>query len=368
MNKKKDIIKKLLVSCIEDEPQYIVRSLQGKLRIGLAEKSVLTAIANAVVMTPPAQKDFPPKILDAKKSMSISSLHERIIEVAEMLKSVYSELPSYDVIIPILLEENGIEQLPKKCYITPGIPVHPMLAQPTKGVTEVLDRFSASSFTCEYKYDGERAQIHLKEDKTIQIYSRNLENNTQKFPDILVNLPLHIKEGVNSFIIDCEAVAWDKNLKKILPFQILSTRARKTVELKDVKVEVCLFVFDILYLNGKSLLKENLQTRRERLKESFIEHEDHLQFAKGKDCKDPEEVREFLEDAVKNDCEGLMVKTLLDNSSYEPSRRSFNWLKIKKDYLQGMTDTLDLVPIGAYFGKVFFQTKFFFLLCLLFFF
>jgi len=101
-----------------------------------------------------------------------------------------------------------------------------MLAKPTNGIGEVLQRFSDVEFTCEYKYDGERAQIHLTSDKKIKIFSRNQEDNTPKFPDIIRAMPKYLKPGVTSVVIDSEAVAYDRVEKKILPFQILSTRGR----------------------------------------------------------------------------------------------------------------------------------------------
>jgi len=119
-----------------------------------------------------------------------------------------------------------------------------MLAKPTTGVTEVLDRFSGITFTCEYKYDGERAQIHMLPDGTMKIFSRNLEDNTPKFPDVcrrmreLCGVGKPMAPSAESFILDSEIVAWDKETGKILPFQQLSTRARKGVAEEDITIQV----------------------------------------------------------------------------------------------------------------------------------
>lgn len=94
-----------------------------------------------------------------------------------------------------------------------------MLALPTKGVHEVLSRLEGHKFTCEYKYDGERAQVHYQSGK-VHIYSRNQENNTEKYPDIVKLVPEIIADGVESFILDSEAVAFDTVEKQILPFQV----------------------------------------------------------------------------------------------------------------------------------------------------
>lgn len=227
-----------------------------------------------------------------------------------------------------------------------------MLAQPTRGITEVLDRFSETGFTCEYKYDGERAQIHMLEGGQFRIFSRNLEDNTGKYPDIIRDVPQALvdRAGTTSFILDCEAVAWDAERQKRRPFQVLSTRRKKAVQVGDVEVAVIVYAFDLLYLNGASLLKKTLQERRALLHATFRPVANQFDFAQAQDCTTVEEVRELLEKSVKEDCEGLMVKTLTHNATYEPSRRSFNWLKVKKDYLEGMTDSLDLVPIGAWHG------------------
>ncbi|KAF2842124.1 ATP-dependent DNA ligase [Patellaria atrata CBS 101060] len=339
------------------EAKYIVRTLEGKLRLGLAEKTVLVAVAQAIVFHEASQKGKkPPSTDDLAKGEST-------------LKFVYSELPSYEVIIPAVLE-HGIDNLREKCKLQPGVPLKPMLAKPTKSITEVLDRFEGKDFTCEYKYDGERAQIHFvahdspdqyatevssagKSEKGVSnIFSRNSEDLSKKYPDILAKLPTWLKDGTKSFVLDCETVAWDTEQKKVLPFQQLMTRKRKDVKAEDIKVKVCVFAFDLLYLNGEALVTKTLRERRELLRNSFIPVEGEFTFASYGDTNELDQIQILLDESVKASCEGLMVKMLDGTEShYEPSRRSQNWLKVKKDYLQGVGDSLDLVVLGAYFGK-----------------
>jgi DNA ligase-1 len=102
-----------------------------------------------------------------------------------------------------------------------------MLAHPTKAISDVLNRFENIPYTCEYKYDGERAQIHKLESGKFLIFSRNQENMSQKYPDIMDHMKMAPKDSVQSFVLDTEAVAWDREKKQILPFQVLSTRKRK---------------------------------------------------------------------------------------------------------------------------------------------
>lgn len=356
MSKKISKIQTLYVACRHSEARYLIRSLEGKLRIGLAEQSVLQALAVAVTLTPPGPGGVTQ--LDASKGMSPEQFKARVDANALTIKSTYCQCPHYGRLLGALLD-HGVAGLPQHVRLQPGIPLKPMLAHPSKNVSHIFDRFEHEQFTCEWKYDGERAQIHVPAGPgaapdllRAAVFSRNQENNTSKYPDILRRLPALLKGSVTSCVLDCEAVAYDTDNKQILPFQVLSTRKRKEAREEDIRVQVCVYVFDLLYLNGDSTVHRPLAERRELLREHFQETPGEWQFATSRDCTSVEEVQQFMEEAVKNSCEGLMVKALSgEQARYDIARRSHNWLKLKKDYLEGVGDTLDLVVIGAYLGR-----------------
>jgi len=133
---------------------------------------------------------------------------------------------------------------------------------------------------------------------------------------------------------------------------VLSTRSRKDATLDTIKVPVIYVAFDLLYLNGRSLLQHTLEERRALLRSAFRLIPGRFAFATSKEGTDTEEIGVFLNDAIAGGCEGLMVKTLTGpDSLYAPDRRSLNWLKLKKDYMEGLADSLDLVPVAAWHGK-----------------
>ena len=249
-NHKMGVIKRLMVAARGKEIKFIIRGLQAKLRVGLAEQSVICALAKAVVLTPPAMQLSLP-ILDPAVTMNAAKLSLPMLDPAvttETLKQAVSECPSYDLIVPALLQ-FPLAQLHGHRHLTPGIPVQPMLAKPTKEIGEVLDHLQGREFTCEYKYDGERAQVgeraareakvHKLPDGSIKIFSRNSEDNTNKYPDLVKTLHevgdgrvcdgQSIPEGVTTCILDSECVAWDREQNKILPFQVLSMCSRLVV-------------------------------------------------------------------------------------------------------------------------------------------
>ncbi|KAI3989583.1 hypothetical protein MKX01_036192 [Papaver californicum] len=272
--KKRNHIKELLVAASDCEPLYIIRLLQSKLRIGLAEQTVLVALAQAAAYSE-RPKDPP------------------IEEAVKAIKQVYSVHPKYDTIVSALLSD-GVLKLPDTCTFVPGVPIGPMLAKPTKGVSEILDKFQ----------------------NRISPVSTSMMENVLRFK----------KPSISSFVLDCEVVAFDRKNSKILSFQKLNGRARKDVSIDDI-------------------------IRRKHLYDSFVEVPGEFKFAAEVTSNDLEAIQTFLDTGIVDSCEGLIVKTLSTEATYEPAKRSNNWLKLKKDYMDNIGDSLDLVPIGAYHGR-----------------
>ena len=402
--RKVDIIKALMIRCQGNEAKYIVRSLQGKLRIGTAAQTVLVSLAHAANASPTdlvkqsmssneikdenehedlvSEKKDESITMETENTVNLSALIDKIKEkepreamklrtdkhlnhndkkeLAEIaVKRAFSECPNLNILISALISKP-LYQLYKTCRLIPGVPVAPMLAKPTKAIGEVLKRLSGLAFTMEYKYDGERAQVHLLEDGSVKIFSRNSEDNTEKYPDLMDVIRRARNPTVTSCVLDAEVVAYDREKGCLLPFQILSTRKRKVEGGEEAgdnqKVKVVLQAFDMLYINGKSLLTESFRVRRDLLRASFTTDEGFFYFASGADHVengDTAPIEALMQEACTSMCEGLMVKTLDSNASYEPSKRSLNWLKLKKDYIDGMgvCDSVDLVVIGGYRGK-----------------
>ena len=367
--RKRGLIKKLLSAAGRREAGYVVRGLQGKLRIGLAEQTVLAALAVAAELhhspppSPAATSSKPQKLAEE------ALLANRLERAAQAVKRAYCECPSYDVIVPALVA-RAPAFLPETARFVAGVPVKPMLAKPATGVSEVLDRAAGGELLAEYKYDGERAQVHVfwEEAKKggaggggagapppeapgattgaattttpsaaaptpnlrrrVAIYSRNSEDNSGKYPDVAEAVLRALAPGVRELVLDAEVVAIDRASGKILPFQVLSTRKRGTVTAAEVTVPVCLFAFDCLYKDGETLLRRPLSERREALASSLVERPGEVQLAVGSRESGVEQLAGFLDEAVAGGTEGLIVKTL--DSTYEPSRRSTNWLKLKK--------------------------------------
>jgi len=354
---RKEKISKMLVASRGEEAKFIVRMLQGKLRIGIQIPTVLQAIAYAFQLTVPARGGEAAvgdvRNVKGKKKPTFSELEVAMTSMEEAVKRAFSEMPTFECLTNALMAGHNGETLGSVCHISLGIPVKPMLAKPSKGLGEVGERMAGKRFTGEYKYDGERAQIHVISRDDIRVYSRNSQNMTEKYPDVIKVVQDSLCDNIQSCVIDSELVAYDQVAKKILPFQILSTRGSKNVSLENLKCNVCIYPFDCMLLNGKPMVRETLETRREALWSILKPTEGKVIFATYQNFDDLQEetIQAFLDESIAASCEGLMLKTLVDSATYQPSKRSLNWLKLKKDYLDGVGDTLDVVPIGAFYGK-----------------
>lgn len=334
-------------TCIE--AKYLIRIMQQSLKIGASQITLISSLAKAVWMTPPNQ-EYPHSSIESPDSSSETFEKE--------VQDIISVCPDYEKLISAMLKHSPggeIREILKFCQMTAGIPIKPMTAQPAKTILDILSRFSNQKLTCEYKYDGIRGQIHILPDQTIQIFSRGNENLTEMYPDIIETLKSLINFAkIQSCILDCEIVAFDPILNQVKSFNELQHRRRGKILLENVEIPVCVFIFDLILLNEKVLFQEFLQVRRNLFFKNFTEITGKFEFVQFKDLESSEEIESFLMNSVGNGCEGLMVKSLYEGSEYKPGERSFNWLKLKKDYLateEGLCDSLDLVPIGAYFGK-----------------
>lgn len=167
-------------------------------------------------MTPPNLKSYGNDDINQLSKLNEATAKSKIDKISLIIKETYCRCPDYNKIIPVLLTE-GVNALEEKCKIVPGIPLKPMLALPTKGVHEIFERFEGHDFTCEWKYDGERAQIHIDDVGKVYIYSRNSENNTSKYPDIISRIDAVKRPEVKSCILDCEAgITLKKNFIQIV--------------------------------------------------------------------------------------------------------------------------------------------------------
>ncbi|KAH9992652.1 ATP-dependent DNA ligase [Russula vinacea] len=392
VTQKQSMVEKLLVAAKGEEIRYLVRTLSQHIRVGAVRTSILTAFARALVLTSPATITNPTPsgfshIASPKPVAHVSRPSEtsrgKGVDIAEaLLKQVYVRHPNYDHIVSAILEA-GLDGLAERVPLTVGVPLQPTLGSPMRSLDDVYGRVDDLPFTAEFKYDGQRAQIHAKKSDTgklsVSLFSRHLENMTEKYPDIvsLVQQFFAISRDISSFIVDAEIVAINASGGSLKSFQELSHRARKDVKLHEIKVPVCVYAFDLMYLNGQSLLKEPFRTRRKLLHTHFPAVQTDLpgaaKFEHVESCES-EEGREAIEEfwlrSIDSRCEGLMIK-LLDYdkylegtgprrdtsrkqslpSTYEPDKRTSAWLKLKKDYVTGLGDTLDVVPIGAWHGN-----------------
>ncbi|MCX7589488.1 MAG: ATP-dependent DNA ligase [bacterium] len=297
------------------EAKYIIRIVLGVLRLGVGDMTFLYGLSKFLVGSKKAKKTL-----------------EHAYNIFSDLGEVCYEALKY-----------GLKKLEQAEPVV-GIPTRMMLAQRINNLQEIKNHILGNVFV-EYKYDGERIQAHIQKDK-IELFSRKHENITHQFPDLIENLKKAFT-GKNA-IIEGEVVAINKKNNTLENFQILMTRRRKYDIDKYIKeVPIKYFIFDILYINNKSLIYKKLIDRKKEIYNNFQENNE-INFAKCIITSDIEEIEAFFDKAIENGAEGIMIKDA--ESIYQAGIRGWNWIKFKKDYRDELADTFDLVVVGALYG------------------
>jgi len=309
-------ISSLLNDATPLEAKFVLKILLGTLRLGVAENTVMDALAIAFT---------------GKKENK-----ERI----ENAYNVSSDLGK----VSQMVATNGIDGI-KKFKISLFSPIRPMLADRVKSEKEAIKKMP-ELFSAEYKLDGERVQIHKQANKII-LFSRRLENITQYYPDIVENIgkSLNVHEGV----FEAEIVPINENTGEFLPFQELMHRRRKyKLEQAVSQYPITVNFFDVLYFDNKDCLNLEYSERRKIL-EKLVNEDNFSKLVPMLLVKNENEVGDFLENSINAGCEGLMLKT--PSAPYRAGSRGSNWLKLKREYRNELGDSLDLIVIGAYFGR-----------------
>ncbi len=246
-----------------------------------------------------------------------------------------------------VVARDGLDGI-RKFKITVGRPIRPMLCERLPSAREILEKLGGVG-AAEYKYDGLRVQAHVSRNR-VHLFSRRLEDITDQFPDVAKLLRSGIK--AKEAIVEGECVAVDPHTGDMLPFQVISQRRGRKYEIQKMseEVPVTLFLFDVLYLNGKDLtLTPYLERRKELVK--VVRLSDHVTIAEQMKVHEPEKLEALMDQAVAAGCEGLVVKSTSDESIYQAGARGWLWIKYKRSYKAEVQDTFDLVPVGAFAGR-----------------
>jgi DNA ligase-1 len=308
----------LLSDASPKEAKYLIRTVTGNLRLGIADMTVLEALAIAYGGGKEAREPI-------ERAYNICSDLGRVSEI---------------------LAKEGLEAV-KMMQVMVFEPIRPMLAERLPSPEEILEKLNGKCLA-EYKYDGERIQTHKKGEEVI-LYSRRLENISSQYPDVVELIKTKVK--AQEAIFEAECVAVDLETGDMRPFQELMHRRRKYgIQAAIEQYPISLFTFDLLYVDGKDLTREPLTARRKALEEA-INKNDRLQLANQKTVNNPKELEDFFEEAIEEGCEGLMCKSIAKDSVYQAGSRGWLWIKYKRDYKSEMTDTVDLVVVGAFHGR-----------------
>ena len=321
-------VSSLLNDASPQEACYILKLLLGTLRLGIAENTVLDALA--VAFTGSKQN---------RESL------ERAYNVSSDLGAVAEAVA------------RGGLAATDAFAVSVFSPVRPMLADRVRSEAESIERLGADGFAAEYKLDGERVQVHIDGDR-VALFSRRLERITGYYPDIVERLPGALDAPAGGLILEGEAVAVNPDSGEFLPFQELMHRRRKyRVDKAVSEYPITVNLFDVLCCGGKSCLDMPYSERRALLEKiagggagrKGAGSEGFARCVAAEVVRDEGGVEDALENSINAGCEGLMLKDL--GAPYRAGARGGSWLKLKREYRNELGDSLDLVVIGAFFGK-----------------
>jgi DNA ligase-1 len=318
---KVQVLAELLHRCSPTEAKYAVRFVLGKLRLGVREMTILDALAVA----------FGGGTKEARAQI-------------EAAFNVSSDLG----LVAQALARSALEGL-GEIHLTVGRPVRPMLAERSPDLADVLKRMEGRA-ALEYKYDGLRVQAHVPQDGPVKLFSRRLEDISAQFPELLVDLPKAIAR--RPAIVEGECVSIDPETDEIRPFQEISRRRGRKYDLERMQQEipVCLFLFDLLLEGDRSQIDEPLPERRAHLAK-LVRPTDRIRLAVQKVVENVDDAQAFFDQSIADGCEGVMAKSLDPGGTYHPGGRGFWWIKYKREYTQGLADSVDGVVVGAFHGK-----------------
>jgi DNA ligase 1 len=325
----------MLSSTSGEEARFLLRTVLEELRVGVAEGTLRDAIGWAFLT-----KGISFDIEKNELVFADDTSREHYNELIAIIQQAYDRCNDFGQVA--LAAKKGIKAL-KSITFKLGTPIRVMLAQRESSVEAGLERVGRPA-ALEYKYDGFRLQVH-KDNHEVTLFTRRLENVTEQFPDVVMAVKEHIK--AKTVLLDCEAVGFDSKTGKYMPFQHISQRIRRKYDIDELqeKLPVELNVFDILYLDGKELLNEPFEHRREllqRLLPKPVPRKVRLSiYLKTDDTKAAER---FYKESLAAGNEGIMCKAL--DGKYQPGSRVGHMVKVKP-----VLDTMDLVVTAAEWGE-----------------
>jgi DNA ligase 1 len=317
---KMQLVEKLLSELDPLSCRFVARVILGSTRLGFSDRTILDALS--------------------WWSAGDKTLRER-------LDLVYQRHP--DVGRMALAYKQGGMPAVEKLDAEIGVPILPALCDRLKSADEMIAKMG--EVIVEPKYDGTRVQIHYNHQTgELHTFTRNLEESTLYFPELVAELK---KLGVQSVILDCEAVGYDPETDQLVSFQVTIKRKRKhDIAEMAAAIPLHFYIFDILLLNGQSLLHLSLLERKQQLRQIFKNFRSAiLVMAPLLQTTSADELRDWHRKQLAAGLEGVVVKRV--GSPYQPGRQDFTWVKFKEIEGTGakLSDTIDAVVLGYYVGK-----------------